>query len=504
MIVLGIVPSRNPVQVMVYDMEEESLHKASMAGIILYAKKRLLINFTDSDERLFTQAGIPTISIQTFLSMCCGYAVKEEETNRIFKFTTRIHYTNVFCNRQVDFSALYSSPRFWAKIAKLVDEGMDMLKGQGMQKALRLEVRLTPVLHRMFDDGYPLDAERVKREYRELKNILSEVKRKIRNSSGDTAELLHLRKKTEDKIRRIPYEVTHTQESRAVIFCNFRSIGTDTFRITTNHINVQGLPKDIRKCFLPRHGDMLAEYDMVSSQIIILACLSGEESLIQSYTKGIDLYLHIVSALTGRHMEDITKEERNIYKGMILQMLYGAGITTMQGELKADGINLSYTEVKGMQKRFYQMFPAIREYSDRVKTADCIALPTGRIWNMKDFVEPYKRLAYIMQNTESVILREILVLIDEAAESRGMWLYLCIHDSVLVEMDSAVYPEMRAIVRKCFNKAMGKYLHRLKKANIKEDILYEGFKRNIRPVFNRGKEEQAEEGGYRTVSDYPQ
>lgn len=223
----------------------------------------------------------------------------------------------------------------------------------------------------------------------------------------------------------------------------------------------------------PWHGDMLIEYDMVSSQVIILACLSGEDSLIQSYTNGMDLYLHIVSALTGKRAENVTEEERSIYKRIILQMLYGAGVGTIQGELKANKIKLSYTEVREMQRRFYQSFPAIKEYSDKVKMADSVTLPTGRKWNMKDFVEPYKRLSYIMQNVESVILREILVLLDQEARNNEIWLYLCIHDSVIVETNSAVYAEMRAVVRKCFHQAMGKYLHKLKQVNIKEDIIYD-------------------------------
>lgn len=473
MIALGIILPWEPKQAIIYTIWAKSLHQVNMAEHLLLANNTLLINFDDSDERLFVQAGIPTISMQTFLSMCCGYAVSRDEMNHIFKRTAGIHYTNIFGNRQVNFSILYSSPSFWNRIAKLICEGMDMLEKQGMKKALELEVKITSVLHRMFDEGYSLDTKRVAQEYWKLQGALSEIKRKMKEGKGDISELLYFRQKAEDKIRRIPYEIYNAKRSKAVISCNFRSIGTDTFRITTNRTNIQGLPKAIRRCFLPRHGEMLIEYDIVSSQIIILACLSGEDSLIQSYTKGVDLYVHITSVLTGKRVENVTEEERSIFKRIILQMLYGAGISTIQRELKANGINFSYTEVKEMQKRFYQSFLAIREYSDKVKTADRVILPTGRKWNMQGFVEPYKRLSYIMQMVESVILREVLVLLDQEARNNEIWLYLCIHDSVFVEANSVAYAEVRTIVRKCFNQAMGKYLHRLKRVNVKEDVIYD-------------------------------
>lgn len=218
---------------------------------------------------------------------------------------------------------------------------------------------------------------------------------------------------------------------------------------------------------------MLIEYDLVSSQVIILACLAGEDCLIRSYKKGEDLYLHIAAVLIGKQTEQITEAERGIYKVIILQMLYGAGISTIQRELEANQIKLSQTEVRDMRQRFYQSFPAIRKYSDMVKAADSVTLPTGRKWKLKDSVEPYKRLPYIMQYMESMILREILVGLDKKARNNEIWLYLCIHDSVLVETNSAIYAEVRAIVRKCFNQAMGKYFNRLKQVNLKEDIIYD-------------------------------
>ncbi len=437
-------------------------------------ERGLIINLSQTDEKVFVKSGIATISLPVLLSIAGGCSYDVDDINDIFRKSININYKHIFFNeRAVDFTVLFRSLRFWDRIAGLICECLDIIRRNGLMEFLLLEIQTVPILHRMFDEGYPLDAKRVMGKCVELRNELSRIKRAIKKNRGDISELLHLRQKAEDKLRRIPCEIYNSKSSKTVISCNFRSIGTDTFRITTNHANVQGLPKEIRRCFLPRHGDMLIEYDMVSSQVIILACLADEDSLIRLYAEGEDLYLHIVAALTGKQAGKITKRERDVYKAIILQMLYGAGISTMQGKLKANGINFSCTQVKDMRQRFYQSFPAIREYSDRVKIVDSVTLPMGRRWNMEDSVEPYKRLPYIMQYVESMILREILVLLDRKAKSTEIWLYLCIHDSVFVETNSTLYAEMRAIVRKCFNQAMGKYFNKLKKINLKEDVIYD-------------------------------
>lgn len=481
----------NPVEVNIYDIWNKSICQINLTENNLTTKDTMLFNFNNSDERLFVQAGIATISMQTFLSMCCGYTVNMDEMNHIFQRITGIHYENVFCNKQVDFSILYSSPRFWGKIARLVCEGTDILKKQGMWEVFKIEVKITAVLHRMFDLKYPLDAMRVMKMRLKLQSDLFQIKKKL-NNDKNSFELLQLRQKLEDKLRRIPCEIYNSKKADAVVSCNFRSIGTDTFRITTNHINIQGLPKEVRRCFLPRYGDMLVEYDLVSSQVIILACLAGEDSLIQLYEKGEDLYLYIAAALTGKQAGKITEKERGIYKMIILQILYGAGISTIQSALEVNGINFSYTKVREMQKRFYRSFPAVREYSDKVKTIDSIVLPTGRKWNLKTSVEPYKRLSYIMQYVESMLLREILVLLDRKARNNEIWLYLCIHDDVFIETNSDVYAEVRTIVRKCFNKAVHKYLLNLNQVRVKEDIIYDRTA-DIEWISKRSKTQQEKE-----------
>lgn len=458
--------------------------------------KGVIINFRQADEKVLVKSGVATVSISVLLSVAGGCSYDAEEINDIFKKTININYRHVFLNdKAVDFTLLFRSPRFWGRIANLVRECLDILQKNGLMDFLALEVQLVPILHRMFDAGYPIDVRQSMKVYEKLRAALRDVAGKIKDGckvsdymdasdvkGKEMLEWIRLRDKLEDKLRRFPTELLRCKQKSVVIPCNFRSIGTDTFRITTNHTNIQGLPKEIRRCLRPRRGDMLIEYDLVSSQVMILAYLSGEDSLIQSYLHGEDLYLHIAAVMAGKQANDITAEERGIYKLVILQMLYGAGVSTLQQELAANGVKRSYAEIREMQRRFYASFPAIRQYSDMVKEADSVTLPTGRKWNLKDSVKPYKRLSYIMQYIESVILREALVLLDNEATSNELWLYLCIHDSVFVETNSAEYAKVQAILRRCFNEAVGKCLPIIKQTQIKEDIIYEK-RSNIRGVF---------------------
>lgn len=74
----------NPVEVNIYDIWNKSICQINLTENNLTTKDTMLFNFNNSDERLFVQAGIATISMQTFLSMCCGYTVNMDEMNHIF------------------------------------------------------------------------------------------------------------------------------------------------------------------------------------------------------------------------------------------------------------------------------------------------------------------------------------------------------------------------------------------------------------------------------------
>ncbi len=454
----------------------------------------LLISLRPSDERLFVEAGIDTVSMHTLVSIAGGCCFSVDDINGIFRRVANMNYSQIFVNNNgIDYTILFRSHRFWKKIAGFARGCLDMIQQNGMMLFLSLEVRVTPVLHRMFDAGYPVDVKRALALYKGWRKTLSDIQIQMRNIHATSPcneknqvkcrdsymqEQVHLQQKTEDKIRRFPSELLKCGEPKAVIYCNYRSVGTDTFRITTNHTNIQGLPKEIRKCLLPRYGCMLVEYDIVSSQLVILACLTGEEQLIRLYQKGNDLYSYIAAKLTGRHEPEIKPAERDVYKKAVLQILYGAGTKTIRKELLSSGYEMSHEETLAIKKRFYRLFPSIKKYSDKIRQTGTIQFPTGRKWEVADIVKPYKRLAYVLQYIEAGLLRQTLVLMDKKADKQRFWVYLCIHDSIFVEMDKDDHPIIQSTVQECFNQAMHRCFPEIQHIRIKEEIIYYGRNEN--------------------------
>lgn len=474
----------NNIQEFWFSMKDREL--IQFDNTMLLAKHYIVFNFRNADEKQLITKEIPTISAQTLMSIAGGCSYRIEDMDFLFMRGAKVRYSEIFGEEQkTDHSLVFHSNRFWGRIACIIQECIDLIYRQGLQCFLLLEIKVIPVLHTMFDTPYPVDSKRAIEIYKKLKQELTLLQKQIsfknlgktatgKKSSNDkeVQNLIAQRNKLENKLMRFPKELSGIRKEKAYIFSKFRSIGTDTFRISTYSANIQGFPKELRQCLLPRQGNKLIEYDIVCSQLMLLAGLAEEDSLIQCYLRDMDLYTFISSEILEKSKDEIFAKERGIYKTIILQTLYGAGVDTIQKEVQGIGCRMNNDKIREFNRQFYRLFPAIRKYIERVKTVEEITLPTGRKYCMKN-IAPYARLSYILQYIEAETLRKILIALSEKSVEMKFGIYLCIHDSIFIETSNEDIAGLREFILKCFNKAVSEYFKNIKKINIKETIFYE-------------------------------
>lgn len=446
--------------------------------------KVMVINFRKMDEKIFVDNKIDTFSLPTLLSVLAGRPLEFYEISSIFRKGCGIDYS-IF-DTSANVSILFQQKLFRRKIAGFLRKCLYDVQENHLDEFLLLEIRTLPVLYGMFGKGYPIDMEKAYAFYHYLNEIQRNevllfrkkygVDYRISRTTECGAVIMQNRcQKREDKLKRFPLEVREASGKKvAWIVCRFHSIGTKTFRITTSRQNIQGLPKQLRKCLLPRNGDTLVEYDISSSQVILLACLAGEKAFINIYAAGKDLYQYIAATLFHKNMEDVDKPVRDTVKHIFLKLLYGAGLKTIQRDLQVIGKKLSFSGIKEMTDSLFQAFPKIRAYIQYAKEAEEIVLPSKRKISRLSGIAPNSMLACVLQGIESDILRSALVNINEKLETTNLaWIYLCIHDSIIVDLKYESRNDVRKFVRNGFQEAIRRYFPQIKNLNMKEEIINE-------------------------------
>jgi DNA polymerase len=126
-------------------------------------------------------------------------------------------------------------------------------------------------------------------------------------------------------------------------------------------LNLQNLPRGsaLKKCILAPAGYMMIDSDSSQIEARTLAWLAGQDDLVEAFDRGEDVYKIMASAIYGKSVDEITKDERFVGKTTILGAGYGMGAAKFQAQLKNFGVAVSLEEAKRIIDTYRQTYPRI-------------------------------------------------------------------------------------------------------------------------------------------------
>ena len=150
------------------------------------------------------------------------------------------------------------------------------------------------------------------------------------------------------------------------VHTSFNQTVTTTGRLSSSNPNLQNIPvrtefgRRIRECFIPlREGDVFVSADYSQIELRLLAHLSGDESLIDSFCGGADFHAATAARVFGIPVEEVTPELRSRAKAVNFGIVYG-----QQAFGLASSLGISYKEAQEMIDRYFEVHPRVREYLD--------------------------------------------------------------------------------------------------------------------------------------------
>jgi DNA polymerase I-like protein with 3'-5' exonuclease and polymerase domains len=100
---------------------------------------------------------------------------------------------------------------------------------------------------------------------------------------------------------------------------SFNQIGTDTGRLSASQPNLQNLPRDkrIRNIFQAGSYDrVLVVADYSQLELVIAAQITEDPQMVYAYSNDLDIHKITANFVTGKPLEDITKDDRQIAKAV--------------------------------------------------------------------------------------------------------------------------------------------------------------------------------------------
>jgi DNA polymerase-1 len=160
------------------------------------------------------------------------------------------------------------------------------------------------------------------------------------------------------------------EDDHSFIANDFVAHNTSMYRPNLQQLPQRGMPylDKLRELYKAPDGYLLGERDMKQSEMRIIAWLSEEKQLLNAMYNGLDVHRLTASKLIGCMPEAVTKEQRQLAKGVNFGLIYGASAKTLQIYMKENyGISISYDKAVEYRNTFFNTYPAITRFHTKVK-----------------------------------------------------------------------------------------------------------------------------------------
>lgn len=126
-------------------------------------------------------------------------------------------------------------------------------------------------------------------------------------------------------------------------------------------INLQNLQRTspLKMAILAPYGDVMIDSDSSQIEARTLAWLAGQDDLVEAFERGEDVYRIMASAIYGKAVEAITKDERFVGKTTILGAGYGMGAAKFKAQLKNFGVEVPLEEAQRIINTYRSTYPKI-------------------------------------------------------------------------------------------------------------------------------------------------
>lgn len=289
------------------------------------------------------------------------------------------------------------------------------------------------------------------------------------------------------------------------VHTNFNQLGAKTGRFSSSHpvhkINLQQIPsrnKDIRKIFTARPGHVFIGSDFSAIEPRILATVSQDPTMLQTFNDGIDIYASMASLIfnvpyeqclefhpeTGEKQPE-GKDRRTQTKSVLLGIMYSRGAKAIAEQFGRDA-----KWGQELIDNFYKSFPSIKEIITRsmyqAEKLGYVCTITGRkrrLPNMRLDKENYlyqeasrQCLNARIQGSSADVMKLAMVNLHNNPRFKelGGSILMTIHDEMVIECRDEVAVEMSELLPEVMKDTAMKLLGTKQKCDVEVSRVWSG------------------------------
>src|SRR5687768_9383512 len=243
----------------------------------------------------------------------------------------------------------------------------------------------------------------------------------------------------------------------------FNQTVASTGRLSTTAPNLQAIPirtelgREIRSAFVAEEGHRLVSADYSQVELRILAHVSGEPVLRESFARNEDIHARTAAEVLGKDQATLTKDERNVAKMVNFGIIYGISSFGL-----SENLEIPREQAQEYIDTYLARFPHVQDFIQRtIEQAGRDGYVTTLLGRRRPVPEIRasnrqtrslgERLAVnsVMQGTAADVIKVAMIRIHDRLrkEGRGARLVLQVHDELLLEVPETELSAVKELVR---------------------------------------------------------
>ena len=244
------------------------------------------------------------------------------------------------------------------------------------------------------------------------------------------------------------------------VHTSFNQAVAATGRLSSSDPNLQNIPirtemgREIRKAFVADEGNVLLSADYSQVELRILAHISQDADLIETFQRGADIHRATASKMFNIPEDQLTLDQRRAAKTINFGVLYGMSAFRLSNEL-----NIPTGQAKDFIDAYFARYPKIQEYLDRtLDEARASGKVTTLFGRVRYIPEIHNRSFTVRGNAERMatnapiqgtaadILKLAMIALDARLTDGGAML-LTVHDEIVIEVPERAAEKVAGIVK---------------------------------------------------------
>lgn len=264
---------------------------------------------------------------------------------------------------------------------------------------------------------------------------------------------------------------TYINEEDKKIHTRFSQTSVATGRLSSSDPNLQNIPVhvgdypvQVRSAFKAEKGNVFISADYSQIELRVLAYLSQDAGLKESFTKGEDIHTITAAKLFDVDSKKVTNDQRQLGKRINFSILYGL---TPYGLSK--DLNIPFGQAKQYIEKYFAQYPGVSAWMegviDETKKVGYVTTEWGRRRYLPGIYEENKTLYDLArrlaintkaQGTAAELMKWGMLKLDTVLKTQfpEAKILLQIHDELLISVPSELTTKISPLIKETLEKVV--------------------------------------------------